>query len=113
METTDILRAIIAHASDFNLMQRASRELRREVHTPNTLWRIYRQALSLPDTYPDAIRQAMSSYDSQMEQAQPSNKTVTVRFRCTENEKNALELFAAREGKTLSDYIRSRCLEER
>lgn len=111
ISSDEILRAIIAHASDLNLVQRASRELRRKSHMPDNLWRIYQQALNLQDTYPDDIRYAMEVYDAEMKQAQPETKTVTVRFRCTANEKAALELMADREGKTLSDYIRSRCLE--
>lgn len=109
MTDNEILRAIIAHADDIGLVKRAAHELSRAAHTPETLWRIYRLALSLPSAYPDEVRAAMEAYDVRMQSAHPNNKTVTVRFRCTEGEKSALELFASREGKTLSEFIRSRC----
>ena len=111
MTDNEILRAIIAHADDIGLVKRAAHELSRSNHTPDTLCRIYRLALSLPSAYPDEVRAAMEAYDVRMQSAHPNNKTVTVRFRCTENEKIALELFASREGKTLSEFIRSRCFE--
>lgn len=110
MTDNEILRAIIAHADDIGLVKRAAHELSRAAHTPETLWRIYRLALSLPSAYPDEVRAAMEAYDVRMQSARP-NKTVTVRFRCTECEKSALELFASRKGKTLSEFIRSRCFE--
>lgn len=112
MKTESILRSIIANAQDLSIIQRASRELRRENHSPETLWRIYRQAMQDPGaTYsPDAIS-AMREYDNKMADAQPENRTVTVRFRCTENQRRIIQMLADREGKTISEFIRDRCLE--
>lgn len=112
METNEILRAIIAHAEDLSVVQRASKELRRAEHNQDGLWRLYRYAMQ--DTgadYPPEVRAAMESFDKKMVQALPENRTVTVRFRCTENERNIMQLLADRDGKTLSEFIRDRCLE--
>lgn len=112
MKTEKILRSIIANAQDLSIIQRASRELRRAEHNQESLWRLYRAAMNDPGAvYPNDILSAMQDYDRNMVSQMPENKTVTVRFRCTENERNIIQLLADREGKTLSDFIRNRCLE--
>lgn len=112
METSVILRSIIANAHDVSIIQRAARELRRETHLPDSLWRLYRQAIQDPGAhYPDDVLSVMRDYDKKMVADLPENKTVTVRFRCTENEKNIIQMLADREGKTISEFIRDRCLK--
>ena len=112
MNHDQILRAIISFASDVSLVRRAGQELRRSEHSPDTLWRIYRQALQDPGaSYPDDVRAAMEQYDAACSNASPENRTVTIRFRCTENQRNIIEMLASREGKTISDFIRDRCLK--
>lgn len=112
MEHDEILRAIISGASDLSLVRRAGQELRKSSHNPDVLWRIYRQALHDPGaSYPDAVRAAMVQYDVSRSEAAPENQTVTIRFRCTENQRNIIETLAAKEGKTISDFIRDRCLK--
>ena len=112
MEHDQILRAIISFASDVSLVRRAGQELRRSEHSPDTLWRIYRQALQDPSAcYPDDVRAAMEQYGAACSNAAPENRTVTIRFRCTENQRNIIEMLASREGKTISDFIRDRCLK--
>lgn len=112
MKTESILRSIIANAQDLSIIQRASRELRRENHSPETLWRIYRQAMQDPGSvYPEDILAAMQSYDQKMTAGLSENKSVVVRFRCTENERSIIQMLADREGKTLSEFIRDQCLK--
>lgn len=112
MEHDQILRAIISFASDVSLVRRAGQELRRSEHSPDTLWRIYRQSLQDPGaSYPDDVRAAMEQYGAACSNAAPENRTVTIRFRCTENQRNIIEMLASREGKTISDFIRDRCLK--
>lgn len=113
MNTNEILRLIIAHAEDISVIQRASKELRRPEHNPDSLWRLYRYAMQDPGAeYPPEVRAAMEAFDKKMVQALPENRTVTVRFRCTENERNIMQLLADREGKSLSEFIRDRCLKD-
>lgn len=111
MDTNAILRSIIANASDMSIIQRASKELRRTEHNQESLWRLYRYAMQDPGAaYPDDVLSAMRDYDQGMVSNIPENKTVTVRFRCTENERNIIQMLADREGKTISEFIRDRCL---
>lgn len=113
MEVNEILRAIIAHAEDLSVIQRASKELRRPEHNPDSVWRLYRYAMQDPGAeYPPDVWAAMEELDRKIVQALPENRTVTVRFRCTENERNIMQLLAGLEGKTLSDFIRDRCLKD-
>ena len=112
MKTEIILRSIIANAQHPSIIQQASRELRRENHSPETLWRIYRQAMQDPGAvYPEDILAAMQSYDQKMTASLSENKSVVVRFRCTKNERNIIQMLADREGKTLSEFIRGKCLK--
>lgn len=113
MNHDQILRAIISFASDVSLVRRAGQELRRSEHSPDALWRIYRQALHDPgaSSYPDDVRAAMEQYDAACSNSAPENRTVTIRFRCTENQRNIIEMLASREGKNISDFIRDRCLK--
>ena len=112
MEVNEILRAIIAHAEDLSVIQRASKELRRPEHNPDSVWRLYRYAMQDPGaSYPDYVLSAMRAYDQGMASNMLENKTVTVRFRCTENQRRIIQMLADREGKTISEFIRDRCLE--
>ena len=112
MDTNKILREIVAGAQDVSLVRRAGQELRREEHNPETIWRIIRQALQDPGaTYSSDAISAMREYDNKMTDAKPENRTVTVRFRCTENQRRIIQMLADREGKTISEFIRDRCLE--
>ena len=59
--------------------------------------------------YRGGAREAMEQYCAEQMAAQDYNRSVTVRFRCTVNERNRIEQLAAREGKTISEFIRDRC----
>lgn len=112
MEVNEILRAIIAHAEDLSVIHRASKELRRPEHNPDSVWRLYRYAMQDPGAdYPTDVLSAMRDYDQNMISQMPESKTVTVRFRCTENDRNIIQLLADREGKSISKFIRDRCLK--
>lgn len=112
MNTNEILRSIIAHAEDLSVIQRASRELRRSGHNPDTLWRLYRYAMQDPGAdYPTDVLSSMRDYDQNMISQMPESKTVTVRFRCTENDRSIIQLLADRDGKSISEFIRDRCLK--
>lgn len=107
MTTDEILRDIIAHAPELELIRRAGRYLNTNP-TPERLWRLYKMALLSPEHYAPETAEAMERHCKQMSMQQDYNRTTTIRFRCTVNERNMIELCAAREGKTISDFIRSR-----
>ena len=107
MTTDEILRDIIAHAPELELIRRAGRYLNTNL-TPERLWRLYKMALLAPEHYAPETVEAMEMHCKQMAMQQDYNRTTTIRFRCTVNERNMIALCAAREGKTISDFIRSR-----
>lgn len=110
MDAESILREIIASCPDYSLVRRAGNILRRGEPVPGELWRIYKQALAVPGAeYRGGAREAMEQYCAEQMAAQDYNRSVTVRFRCTVNERNRIEQLAAREGKTISEFIRDRC----
>lgn len=106
-----ILRSIIANASDYAIVKRAATELRREYHSPERLCSIYNLAMSDPEAnYPPDVISAMKSHLDNVDRERPENKTVTVRFRCSQNEMNMIQLLADRAGLSVSEFIRRRCL---
>ncbi len=110
MNTESILREIIASCPDYSLVRRAGNILRRGQPVPGELWRLYKLALAAPDAeYGAEARAAMEQYCAEQTAAQDYNRSVTVRFRCTANERARIEQLAAREGKTPSEFIRDRC----
>lgn len=110
MTTETILREIIASCPDYSLVRRAGNILRRGEPLPGELWRLYKQALVSPGAaYVPEAREAMERYCAEQASAADYNRTVTVRFRCTQNERARIEMLAQREGKTLSEFIRDRC----
>lgn len=112
MTVSEILRSIIANANDYSIVKLASNELRRETHVPERLCSIYNRAMSDPEeNYPPDVISAMKSHLDNVDRERPENKTVTVRFRCSQNEMNMIQLLADRAGLSVSEFIRRRCLE--
>ena len=105
-----ILREIVAGCPDFSLVRRAGNLLRRGEPARGELWKLYKLALASPGAeYSPEARAAMEQLCAEQRATQDFNRSVTVRFRCTANERARIELLAAREGKTLSEFIRDRC----
>lgn len=112
MKADEILRSIIANAGDYAIVKRAARELQRETHAPESLCRIYKYAMSDPEAnYPTEVIAAMRSHNEQIDRSRPENKTVLVQVRVSQNERNMIQLLADRAGLSMSEFIRSRCLE--
>lgn len=111
MTVDTILRSIITNAVNYSIIKRASTELRRETHSPETLYKIYKYAMDEPGIkYPPEVVTAMKSHLENVDRERPENKTVTVRFRCSQNEMNMIQLLADRAGLSVSEFIRRRCL---
>lgn len=111
MTSEDILRSIIANA-DYAIVKMAVTELRREEHVPERLCSIYNLAMSDPvANYPTEIVDAMKLHMEKVKKNRPENKKVLLQIRCTQNEKNAIQLLADRSGLSVSEFVRRRCLE--
>ena len=111
MTNKQILTAIIAGCNDYNTLQQAARFVRREPEE-HTLVGFYRRAQELPGAeYPPEVVKAMQDYEARWQRKQPYNQPVIVQFRCTVNQRNIMHMLAKREGKTLSQFIRDRCLD--
>lgn len=104
METSEILRAIVAHCTDEKLVLWAAREMQRKSHTPVSLAVKYRQVLST-GSMPDDAAKAM-----QAACATEAVKGVSLHIRLTNAEHERLHANAQEAGMTVSDYVRSRCL---
>lgn len=114
MTQNEILRGIIAHCSSATV--RAARLLANpnKVEGKNrdeVMWRLAKAALESSDAaaFPDDLRTALVELVERGEAGLSRNRTVTVRFRCTEDERNKIQSLADR----YSDGNMSRWLVKR
>ena len=105
METSEILRAIVAHCSDEKLVLWAAREMQRSRHFLASLATNYRKAIStgsLPEDLVQAMQEAIDGNDA---------RSTLLQIRLSRREREKLDENAQEAGVSVSEYVRDRCCQ--